>query len=255
MAILYVTDGAWGTGTGAPLSAAQVDGNFHDHEQRIVALETAGVPEANGIKDITSDGTSLTVILDDDTELGPFVMPTPQLRFVQWANDTDYSAGTDFVIVDGFGVFKVLQDVHTPTVPTAFDPDATSGGNPIYQQIYGTPQALQYDIEIQVLGALPGNGAVIAQHICVRAMRLPLNLDGSLAYLRTPADAALTIVLMKNATEIGTIDFAAGENFGAFTFSAAVDFAIADLLTVLADVDDADATAANLTLAFIAQRI
>ena len=38
MTIVYVTTGTWGTGTGAPISAADVDGNFFDVDQRIVAL-------------------------------------------------------------------------------------------------------------------------------------------------------------------------------------------------------------------------
>ena len=38
MTIVYVTTGAWGAGTGTPNSAAQVDGNFYDVDQRIVDL-------------------------------------------------------------------------------------------------------------------------------------------------------------------------------------------------------------------------
>ena len=39
MTIFYVTTGAWGTGTGTPNTAAQVDGNFYDVDQRIVSLD------------------------------------------------------------------------------------------------------------------------------------------------------------------------------------------------------------------------
>jgi hypothetical protein len=38
MTIVYVTTGAWGTGTGTPNSAAQVDGNFYTLDQLIVGF-------------------------------------------------------------------------------------------------------------------------------------------------------------------------------------------------------------------------
>ena len=52
MTIVYVTTGAWGAGTGTPNSAAQVDGNFYDVDQRIVDLD-ADLAEGKRIDTVT----------------------------------------------------------------------------------------------------------------------------------------------------------------------------------------------------------
>jgi hypothetical protein len=52
MTITYVTTGPWGAGTGTPNSAAQVDGNFYDVDQRIVALN-ADLAEGKRIDSVT----------------------------------------------------------------------------------------------------------------------------------------------------------------------------------------------------------
>ena len=57
MTIVFVTTGPWGSGTGAPNSAAQVDGNFYDVDQRIVGLsadvavcERSGGPAVDAVR-------------------------------------------------------------------------------------------------------------------------------------------------------------------------------------------------------------
>ena len=59
MTIVYVTTGAWGAGTGTPNSAAQVDGNFFDVDQRIVALD-ADLAEGKRIDTVTYNSSSMT---------------------------------------------------------------------------------------------------------------------------------------------------------------------------------------------------
>ena len=66
MAIVYVTTGAWGTGTGTPNSAAQVDGNFYNVDQRIVDLN-ADLAEGKRIDSVTYTDTSMTFHFTDGT--------------------------------------------------------------------------------------------------------------------------------------------------------------------------------------------
>lgn len=74
MAITYRTTGAWGAGIGVNLSAAQVDANFYDLDQRVVELETNPEPP-NGISNITVSGSQLTIYTSDLTQYGPFTIP------------------------------------------------------------------------------------------------------------------------------------------------------------------------------------
>jgi hypothetical protein len=76
---IYRTAGAWGAGIGANLSAAQIDGNFWGHEERIEALETSA-PEPNNISNILVVGTQMTIVLEDATEFGPFTLPQAPFR-------------------------------------------------------------------------------------------------------------------------------------------------------------------------------
>lgn len=60
---------------GAPLTAAELDGNFEDLDGRIVDL-VDNPPTPVGIAAINVAGTMFTVELDDATVFGPFAIPT-----------------------------------------------------------------------------------------------------------------------------------------------------------------------------------
>src|SRR4249919_3178150 len=110
MTIVYVTTGAWGTGSGTPNSAAQVDGNFYDVDQRIVDL-TADVAEGKRIDHISYTTNSMTVHYTDGTsEVIP--LPIATLTLVgEWLPLYFYTRG-NMVTVTPLGIFQVLQD-HT----------------------------------------------------------------------------------------------------------------------------------------------
>jgi hypothetical protein len=76
---VYRTAGAWGAGIGANLSAAQIDGNFWGHEERIEAIETSA-PLPNNISNIFVTGTQMTIVLEDATVFGPFTLPQAPFR-------------------------------------------------------------------------------------------------------------------------------------------------------------------------------
>src|SRR6185436_8122616 len=131
MTIVYVTTGAWGAGTGTPNSAAQVDGNFHDVDQRIVTLN-ADLAEGKRIDTVTYTTNSMTFHFTDGTsQVIPLPVASLQLVGV-WTNNTTYTRG-NMVSVHALGIFQVLVDHTTPAPPATFDPNATDGSsNPLY---------------------------------------------------------------------------------------------------------------------------
>ena len=85
MTIFYVTTGAWGAGTGTPNTAAQVDGNFFDVDQRIVGL-VADLAEGKMIDTVTYASNSFTLhFTDGTTEVIPLPIAMMTYRGV-WIN-------------------------------------------------------------------------------------------------------------------------------------------------------------------------
>src|SRR4249920_3246615 len=124
MTITYVTTGGWGTGSGTPNSAAQVDGNFYDVDQRIVALN-ADLAEGKRIDFVTYTSNSMTFHFTDGTSQ-VIPLPVATLEYVGvWTNDTPYQRGQMVVADNGF--YQVLENHTTPASPAPFDPAATTG--------------------------------------------------------------------------------------------------------------------------------
>jgi hypothetical protein len=131
MTIVYVTTGPWGTGTDAQNSAAQVDGNFYDVDQRIETLN-ADLAEGKRIESVTYTSNSMTFhFTDGSTQVIP--LPIATLEFVgEWLNSTPYIRG-NMISFRGLGIYQVLVDHVTPPPPAPFDANATDGsGNPLY---------------------------------------------------------------------------------------------------------------------------
>jgi hypothetical protein len=94
--ILYRTAGPWGSGTGANLTAAQVDGNFHDVAGRVQYLELHP-PTPIQISSFTSVGNQLYIYMSDGTVQGPLAMPEVRWYFRgQWLPNTVYAINDVF---------------------------------------------------------------------------------------------------------------------------------------------------------------
>lgn len=238
MTIVYVTNGGWGTGTGAPLAAAQVDGNFYDVDQRIVSLN-ADLAVGKRIDTVTYTETSMTFhFTDGTTQIIP--MPIATLAYVgAWINSTPYQRGHMIVADNGF--YQVLQDHTTPASPAPFDPNAVDGsGNPLYQ-LFMPVRDVNYDAAIFVPGIIQrAANELLFRGIANRSMNLAAGTDRAYAYLDigNGATGATDIILSieKNRTEIGTITFAAGGTIdtdggqqGVLSIPTAIDFLNGDL--------------------------
>jgi len=143
----YRTDdlARWGSGQGFNLSPEQVDINFWDLIQRMIAQEERPDPSA-GIAYFEISGVMMYVHMTDDTVLGPYELPVATFRDRgEWAPDTAYSVMDTFSINGGL---YVVTTAHTSGA--TFDPGANDGaGHDYYQLMIQTPG-----------GVLPAGGAV-----------------------------------------------------------------------------------------------
>jgi hypothetical protein len=260
MTIVYVTTGAWGTGTGTPNSAAQVDGNFHDVDQRIVSLN-ADLAEGKRIDSVTYTDTSMTFHFTDGTTQ-TIPLPIAVVSYVgQWTNSTPYTRG-QMVSVRALGMFQVLVSHTTPALPAAFDPNATDGsGNPLYS-FWMPLYDVNYDAAIFVPGSIQRTaGEVLFQAVAGRTMRLVSGDAHAYAYLDVGVTAGTNVVLsiQKNRIQIGTITFTAGSGIdagggqpGALNIPATVDLAEGDTWALrVAASDNAAPSGLSVTLPFL----
>jgi hypothetical protein len=254
MTIVFVTTGAWGTGTGSPISAAQVDGNFYDVDQRIVGL-VADLGEGKRIDTVDYASASMTFHYTDGTSQ---VIPLPiaNLQFVgEWTNSTTYVRG-DLLSGAGIGMFQVLVDHTTSPPPAVFDPNATDGTNPLYQ-LWFPLYDVNYDAAIFVPGGIQRlAGELLFQGVANRTMRLRSGTDHAYASLDIANDAvgATDIILSieKNGTGIGTITIAAGEQDGVFNVPAVTDFAEGDRYALrVTQSNNAKPSGLSVTLPFL----
>lgn len=261
MTIVYVTTGAWGTGSGTPNSAAQVDGNFYDVDQRVAELN-ADLAEGKRVDSITYDANSMTVHFTDGTSQ---VIPLPiaVITYVgQWTNGTPYTRD-QMVSVRGLGMYQVLVDHTTPPLPAVFDPEATDGStdeNPLYA-FWMPLYDVNYDAAIFVPGTVQrAADEVLFQAKANRTMRLVSGNAHCYAYLDVGIASGTNIILSieKNRAEIGTITFTVGGldtdggKVGAFNIPATVDLAEGDIWALrVTQSDNAEPSGLSVTLPFL----
>jgi hypothetical protein len=263
MTIVYVTTGAWGTGTGTPNSAAQVDGNFYDVDQRIVDL-VADLAEGKRIDTVTYTSISMTFHYTDGTSQ-VIPLPVATLEYVgPWLNNTHYIRGQMIVADNGF--YQVLESHITPPAPAPFNPNATDGStddNPLYQ-MWMPINDVNYDAAIFVPGSMQREADdLLFQGIANRTMVLSAGDEGAYAYLDVGNEESggtdIILAIEKNSTEIGTITFeaagtidAAGGQVGAFAIPADVNFAEGDRYGLrITQSENAAPAGLSVTLPFI----
>jgi hypothetical protein len=227
MTIIYVTTGAWGAGTGAPNSAAQVDGNFYDVDQRIVGLN-ADLAEGKRIDTVTYASNSMTFHFTDGTSQ-VIPLPVATLEYVGvWMNDMPYQRG--HMITAGNGFYQVLENHTTPSPPATFDPNATGTG-PLYQ-LFLPLNDVNYDAAIFVPGSIQRvANELLFQGIANRTMQLGAGNEGAYAHLDVANPVGATSIILsiqKNGTQIGTITIAANAQDGVFNVPTATDFTEGD---------------------------
>lgn len=125
----------WGAGTGADLTAEQIDSNISTIEEWIKDL-VENVPAADSIANIVASdgGKSLTIFLQSGTTFGPFPLPMASFRFL----DTGFIAGQgvfawDLFVYQRAGFYLVLQD---HVMADTFDPNAADTDGNLYRFLF-----------------------------------------------------------------------------------------------------------------------
>jgi len=135
MAVIYRTDGAWGSGKGSNLSPAEVDGNFYDIDTRVTSIEDNPVDPVVPTA-INIEGSAFTMGLSNGDTLGPIAitMPMPTWRG-PWNATVAYNELDFFTAPDG-GLGAVMIP-HTSGL--TFDWGELDGdtGLPLYRQLIG----------------------------------------------------------------------------------------------------------------------
>lgn len=134
----FRTVGPWGAGTGANLTATQVDYNFYNHDLRLNTLEeTVGSGGVVQIEDFEVVGNQFFVHMTDSTTFGPFQLPA--LEIVPrgpWEPETHYDIN-DIITANG----SVYWVIYNHTSGGTFDPEANDGlGHNFYFLIFEQPE-------------------------------------------------------------------------------------------------------------------
>lgn len=242
----------WGAGKGSPLTADEIDANMFEFITRIEALETAQ-PTPAEIVSITMSGAQMTVHLSNGSSIGPVTVPVASMQYQgDWTNLMPLDEN-DLFSVPQVGMFLVLKAHTTPATPTAFDQYYTVSGSPAYYKVFGE-DTYHYDVGF-FFPAFPGNGIPAAQamaaHQFIESAYLPIGAGGSVASLLVAPAVALSFPITKNATTIGSLNFAAGATIGSFTLATATQFSSADRLRLVRPATvDADAEELMVTFKF-----
>jgi hypothetical protein len=261
MTIVYVTTGAWGTGTGTPNSAAQVDGNFYDVDQRIIDL-VGDLAAGKRIDHVTYTSNSMTFYYTDATTQA-IPLPVATFQYVgPWTNNTPYTRNHLFTAANGF--YQVLQDHTTPAAPAPFNPNAVNASSQPLYQLWMPLRDVNYDATIFVPGSIQREvDELLFMGIANRTMNLAAGNANAYAYLdiANSGTGATNVILSieKNRTEIGTITFVAnadidtaGGQEGAFNILTAVDFAEGDRYALrVTQSNNAEASGLSVILPFV----
>lgn len=265
----------WGGGLGSDLGAVQVDLNFWNIAQAVLALEAAQTLTVS-IDYITqpTGGNQFFVVLTNHQVLGPFTIPTSQWNpRGNWQPNTAY-APFDTVGFDG-ALYLVMVQV---TSAATFSPNATVGSTQVYALILSAPQdtlplngqvgqrlvyqggsplnaAWEYDsirLFCQIDGT-PISNQVVLQYPVVDSMTLPLGLAGSVVFSAVTTQTNVTYTLNLNGAAIGTINF-----FGpspediTVTFNSAIECVPGDIITLTAP-NVPDTVQAGVSFTIVAQ--
>lgn len=159
MDILFRTLGPWGPGVGRNLHAAEIDTNFWELGNAIVALQNNPI-EPTGIESIAVNGTQMTIYLTNGEVMGPFTLPVLVFRWRgDWAADTTYAVLDVFTVPDD-GIYMVIA-AHTSG--SEFDRLLVNeDGDPAYQQLFGSSSASLSTLgDVIIEGGLTANDAML----------------------------------------------------------------------------------------------
>jgi hypothetical protein len=245
MPMTYRTAGAWGAGKGAPLTAAEIDGNFWLLQQKAAGKE-ANPAQPLCIADIVPEGETGVQIHFTDGSHKSFAFPHTSFNWRGvWRPNTHY-ARLDTFWHPYHGLFVVLLE-HT-SAAGRFIAEASTEAGAFYQKMFGI--AGLYDIALFFPGT-PGAGLVAGAplHQFVAPRPFFIHSRGSTELVsETPTEAAAHVlcpVYMRSAPsttqiypikrggeQIGFIEVLSGHNTGQLVVTDSAQFNFGDVLTI-----------------------
>lgn len=264
----------WGGGNGSDLTATQVDLNFWNIFEAVLALQDAQTTTVS-IDFITQpeDGNQFFITLTNHQVLGPFFIPTSQWTpRGRWQPSTSYAPFNTVSDIDGNLYLVTVQ--HTSAL--TFNPFATDGeGHNLYVLIIvapanavpsngvvgqylvftgGSPSFAQWRNAYRNLALyIPGQpqaGSTLFQYCCTEDMFFPVGLAGSVAFAAIETLTTVSYPLFKNGNAIGAIIFnGPSPDSIDVQFVAQVNFIAGDVITMNAPASpDAQQAGISFTL-------
>ncbi len=148
--------------------------------------------------------------------------------------NTGVSTGTfTKVTVDSKG--RVLVGAHAATVDLTDVQTTGLANNQIFSYNFSTSKWVNAHAPYDVYGTFigkPSDGQSLWWITIGRAITFPINLAGSVASCRQEPATDVSMPILQNGVQIGSIEFGSGQSTGTFTFSSAVTFVTGDILEV-----------------------
>lgn len=158
-----------------------------------------------------------------------------------------YHGGSWHSVGEGLGLaLSDLTDVQI-TSPTSGQIFSYNGGTSKWNNTNAP-----YDVYGSFIGR-PTDSQNIWGIVIGRAITFPINLTGSVAVCVTAPSTDVSMPILQNGVQIGSIDWATGTTSATFTFSSAVTFASGDFLDIIAP-SPLDATFLTPRWAFVGHR-
>lgn len=218
MTVTYRNAGPWGSGKGSNLTPAEVDGNFWDVVQ---AIANFTAPDAVSIADIVVTGNAFTVVLTDDTELGPFTLPIAGITARgDWANSTAYARNDIVRDADTGNLYMTLQPHTSAASPATFDPDLIISSANAWRLLIDAEEIAAFAATLVDIPDSPGFVQPPADDISSTSLTLALAdafkclSFSNAATVTIPADAAV-------AFPVGTVIAIRQDGAGTVTINAA----------------------------------
>lgn len=187
----------------------------------------------------------------------PITLNTTDLSFVQFTGGVSLSFGNGLIqVANTVGLTEtgiaagnynsVDVDIHGRV--TFGSKDVILAHDPVVALEAATKQYADagriYDISGFTAGAMLASQTIL-RFVSVRSITLPQNLTGSVASCGTAPTVGVSLPILKDGYSIGSINFAAGQTTGTFTFGSAVTLTSGSVVVVNAP-SSADATFADL---------
>lgn len=172
-------------------------------------------------------GTGNIVITGDATGYGSGTIP------ITLANTSVVSGTYTKLTVNSKGLITAGQSASTTDLADVLT--GSLSNNQILTYNFSSSKWVNSNAPYDVYGTFlgkPTDAQILWRIVIGRAITFPIHLTGSVAVCSVAPTSSVTIPILQNGSQIGSIDFANGQTIGTFTFPSQVVFATSDTLEI-----------------------